>query len=466
MDLLIRNGQIIDPYNNQKKIADISINDGKIVDIGAGIGNNAVAARVIDAAGKLVSPGLIDMHVHLREPGQEEKETIATGTKSAAAGGFTTIACMPNTQPVIDNKSLVEFILSKSKQEGVVRVLPIGAISKGLKGEELAEIGQMIKAGAIAISDDGRSIENAVLMRRAFEYIRPFNVPIISHCEDTTLSAGGCMHEGYYSTILGLPGIPSAAEEVMVARDIILAEAAGARLHIAHVSTRKSVELVRQAKKRGVSVTCEVAPHHFILTDAAVCGDDDENLLTHAETRRTRRNPYAAVSGLSSTELAHAETRKNGFGTNTKMNPPLRDENDVEEILQGLSDGTIDVIATDHAPHTKTEKEQEYGRAPFGIIGLETSLGLVLTELVNNSVLTITDALAKMTVNPARILGLEMSGIVPGAMADITIIDPEAEWVVDVNTFASKAANCPFHGWKLKGRAVMTIVDGRIVWEM
>lgn len=444
MDLLIRNGRIIDPYNNQEKVADILINDGKIVDIETGIGSNVFATRVIDAAGKLVAPGLIDMHVHLREPGQEEKETIATGTRAAAAGGFTTIACMPNTQPVIDNKSLIEFILAKSKQDGVVRVLPIGAISKGLKGEELAEIGQMIKAGAVAISDDGRSIQNAVLMKRALEYIQQFNIPIISHCEDTTLAAGGCMHEGYYSTILGLPGIPSAAEDVMVARDIILAETAGARIHIAHVSTRQSVELVRQAKKRGIHVTCEATPHHFTLTDKAVCGIYNRNLSTHAETQ-----------GI----------QENGFNTNTKMNPPLRDKDDVEAIRQGLSDGTIDVIATDHAPHTMTEKEQEYGRAPFGIIGLETSLGLVLTKLVDDGILTIADALAKMTINPARILGLETSGIVPNARADMTIIDPEIEWVVDVNAFASKARNCPFHEWKLKGKAVMTIVNGRIVWE-
>ncbi|OIP43837.1 dihydroorotase [Candidatus Desantisbacteria bacterium CG2_30_40_21] len=438
MDLLIRNGRVIDPYNHQEKIADILINDGKIVDIGAGIGDNVSASRVIDAAGKLVAPGLIDMHVHLREPGEEEKETIATGTRAAAQGGFTTIACMPNTRPVVDNQSLVEFILAKSKQEGVVRVLPIGAITKGLKGEEMAEIGQMVKAGAKAISDDGRPIENAVLMRRALEYVKQFNVPLISHCEDLTLSGGGCMNEGYYSTILGLPGIPSAAEEVMVARDIILAEETGTRLHIAHVSTRKSVELVRQAKKRGFIVTCEATPHHFTLTDKAVCG----------------------------LEMRNAECGMQGFDTNTKMNPPLRSEDDVEAIRQGLSDGTIDAIATDHAPHTRTEKEQEYSKAPFGIIGLPTSLGLVLTELVDKGVLTLADALAKMTINPARILGLEIAGLVAGARADITIIDPKMEWVVDVNTFASKARNCPFHGWKLKGRAVMTIVEGVVVWEI
>ncbi len=435
MDLLIRNGKIIDPYNNQEKIADILINDGKIVDVGTGIGNIESMSRVVDATGKLVAPGLIDMHVHLREPGQEDKETIATGTRAAAAGGFTTIACMPNTSPVIDNKSMVEFILAKSKQDGVIRVLPIGAISKELKGEELAETGQMIKAGAVAVSDDGHSIQSTVLMKRAFEYTRQFNIPIISHCEDNTLAAGGCMHEGYYSTILGLAGIPSAAEEVMVARDIILAEAAGARLHIAHVSSKKSVELVRQAKKRGANVTCEVTPHHFTLTDSAVCGIID--------------TPFSLLQ----------------FDTNTKMNPPLMTKEDVEAIRQGLSDGTIDVIATDHAPHTRTEKEQEYNRAPFGIIGLETSLGLVLTELVDNGVLTLSDALSKMTINPARILGLETSGIVPESRADITIIDPEMEWVVDVNTFASKARNCPFHGWKLKGRAVMTVASGKIVWE-
>ncbi|MBI4778668.1 dihydroorotase [Candidatus Desantisbacteria bacterium] len=461
MDILIRNGRVIDPYNNQEKIADILINDGKIVAVGTGkCGNNVDAARVIDAAGKIVTPGLLDMHVHLREPGQEEKETIATGTRAAAAGGFTTIACMPNTQPVIDNKSMIEFILSKSEQDGVVRVLPIGAISKELKGEELAEIGQMIKAGAVAISDDGRSIQVAVLMKRAFEYIKQFNIPIISHCEDTTLSAGGCMHEGYYSTILGLRGIPYAAEEVMMTRDIILAEAAGTRLHIAHVSTRKSVELIRQAKKRGVNVTCEVTPHHFTLTDKAVC----ELRMQNAECRmqeidtNTKMNPPLTAFSLQPSAFS--------FDPNTKMNPPLRDEDDVEEIKQGLFDGTIDVIATDHAPHTRTEKEQEYGKAPFGIIGLETSLGLVLTELVGNGVLTLFDALAKMTLNPARILGLETSGIVPEAKADITIIDPEMEWVVDVNTFASKARNCPFHGWKLKGKAVMTIASGRVVWEI
>ncbi len=440
MDLSICNGQVIDPYNHQEKIADVLINAGKIVDIGAGIGNNISATRVIDAAGKLVTPGLIDMHVHLREPGQEEKETIATGTRAAAQGGFTTIACMPNTHPTIDNQSLVEFVLAKSKQEGVVRVLPIGAISKGLKGEELAEIGQMVKVGAKAVSDDGRPIENAVLMKRALEYVKQFNIPIISHCEDLTLSGGGCMHQGYYSTILGLSGIPSAAEDIMVARDIILAETTGARLHIAHVSTRKSVELVRQAKKRGVFVTCEVTPHHFTLTDKAVCG-------------------FSQLSTLNS-------QLPTPFDTNTKMNPPLRSEDDVEAIKQGLSDGTIDAIATDHAPHTKTEKEQEYSKAPFGIIGLPTSLGLVLTELVDKGVLTLADALAKMTINPARILGLETDGLVAEARADVTIIDPEMEWMVNVNSFASKARNCPFHGWKLKGKAVMTIVKGEIVWEM
>jgi dihydroorotase len=366
------------------------------------------------------------MHIHLREPGQEDKETIATGTRAAAAGGFTAIACMPNTKPVIDNKSVVEFILRKSVREGVVKVYPIGSITKELKGKEIAEIGQMVGAGAVAISDDGYPVENAVLMRRAMEYTKRFNIPVISHCEDTNLSDQGSMHEGYYSTILGLPGIPAAAEEVMVARDIIIAEVCNAKLHIAHVSSKGSVELIRQAKKRGVKVTCEVTPHHFTLTDEAVCS----------------------------------------FDTNTKVNPPLRSKDDVIAIKEGLADNTIDVIATDHAPHTQAKKEQEYVKAPFGIIGLETSLGLVLSELVTKGVISLMDAITKMTKNPAKILSLDMNGLYPGAIADITVIDPDMEWIVDVNTFVSKSRNSPFHGWKLIGRAIMTIVDGKIVWKI
>lgn len=429
VDLLLQGGRIIDPYTNRDEIGDILIKDGRIVDIDVNIDKKRVLSNtveIIDVKDKIVTPGLIDMHIHLREPGQEDKETIATGTRAAAAGGFTAIACMPNTKPVIDNKSVVEFILRKSVREGVVKVYPIGSITKELKGKEIAEIGQMVGAGAVAISDDGYPVENAVLMRRAMEYTKRFNIPVISHCEDTNLSDQGSMHEGYYSTILGLPGIPAAAEEVMVARDIIIAEVCNAKLHIAHVSSKGSVELIRQAKKRGVKVTCEVTPHHFTLTDEAVCS----------------------------------------FDTNTKVNPPLRSKDDVIAIKEGLADNTIDVIATDHAPHTQAKKEQEYVKAPFGIIGLETSLGLVLSELVTKGVISLMDAITKMTKNPAKILSLDMNGLYPGAIADITVIDPDMEWIVDVNTFVSKSRNSPFHGWKLIGRAIMTIVDGKIVWKI
>jgi dihydroorotase len=429
VDLLLQGGRIIDPYTNRDEIGDILIKDGRIVDIDVNIDKKRVLSNtveIIDVKDKIVTPGLIDMHIHLREPGQEDKETIATGTRAAAAGGFTAIACMPNTKPVIDNKSVVEFILRKSVREGVVKVYPIGSITKELKGKEIAEIGQMVGAGAVAISDDGYPVENAVLMRRAMEYTKRFNIPVISHCEDTNLSDQGSMHEGYYSTILGLPGIPAAAEEVMVARDIIIAEVCNAKLHIAHVSSKGSVELIRQAKKRGVKVTCEVTPHHFTLTDEAVCS----------------------------------------FDTNTKVNPPLRSKDDVIAIKEGLADNTIDVIATDHAPHTQAKKEQEYVKAPFGIIGLETSLGLVLSELVTKGVISLMDAITKMTKNPAKILSLDMNGLYPGAIADITVIDPNMEWIVDVNTFVSKSRNSPFHGWKLIGRAIMTIVDGKIVWKI
>jgi len=425
MNILIKNGRVIDPESGLDEVTDILIEDGKIKEINAECGMRNAEFRTIDVSGKVVVPGLIDLHTHLREPGREDEETIATGTRAAAKGGFTTICCMPNTQPVIDNPSVVRFILEKAGREGLVNVLPVGSISKNLGGKELSEIGQMVEEGAVAISDDGQGLANSDLMRRALEYVKRFDIPVISHCEDSYLSKDGCVNEGYISTVLGLPGIPGAAEEVMVARDIILAQLTNSRLHIAHLSTVRSVELVRQAKKQDVKVTAEAAPHHFTLTEEAV------------------RN----------------------FDTNTKVNPPLRTFEDVEGIKKGLADGTIDCIATDHAPHTQAEKELEYGLAPFGMIGLETALSLVLTELVSKGVLSLPEAIAKLTINPAKVLGLNQGRIKEGAAADMTVIDLEKEWTVKEDEFLSKSKNSPFIGLQLKGKAVMTIVGGKVVME-
>jgi len=425
MKLLIKGGRVIDPASKTDKIADVLIEDSKIVSIGkpSAVSHQPSAIKVIDAKGKIVIPGLIDLHTHLREPGHEEEETIATGTRAAAKGGITTVCCMPNTHPVIDDQTTVEFILLKAKNEGVVTVLPIGAITKGSLGEELSEIGELKKAGIVAISDDGEAVMNSLIMRRALEYAKMFNLPVISHCEDKNLSRDGVMNEGYYSTILGLRGIPKEAEEVMVARDIILAQLTGGHLHIAHVSTAGSVELIRQAKKKGVKVTCETAPQYFTLTEETV----------------------------------------SKFDTNTKVNPPLRTEVDVEAIKEGLKDGTIDCIATDHAPHTEEEKNKEYDLAPFGIIGLETLVPLVITELVNKKILTLTEAIAKVTVNPAQILKLNTGQLKTGSPADITIIDLDKKETI--TSFLSKSKNSPYLGMKLQGLVFATIVNGKIVFE-
>lgn len=457
MRLLIKGGRVIDPVHNVDDILDILIEDGKIVAIGergqgSGEGKKPTVltvgvsrakaqspslqrgeesqppaiSRVIDASGLVVCPGFIDLHAHLREPGREDEETIATGTAAAARGGFTSVCCMANTEPVNDNQSVTEFILEKAKREGLVHVLPVGALSKDQKNEELAEIGELSRAGCVAISDDGQPVVNAELMRRAMEYTSMFNLPVISHCEDLNLSAGGVMHEGLISTELGLKGIPSVAEEVVVARDVTLAEMTGARLHIAHVSTAGSVRLIREAKARGVRVTAEVTPHHLALTDEAV----------------------------------------RGFDTNFKMNPPLRSAQDQEALWEGLLDGTIDAIATDHAPHTAAEKEQEFDYAPFGVIGLETAVGVVLTVLVSKGILSLTEAVEKLSPNPAKVLGLSYKGhLGVGADADLTLIDLDREWRVDVTRFASKSRNSPFGGWRLCGIPVLTIVKGNVVWE-
>ncbi|MEW5866764.1 MAG: dihydroorotase [Bacillota bacterium] len=423
MRLLVKGGHVVDPRNRLDKVADILVEDGRILAVDAGIA--AECATVLDVSGKVVVPGLIDMHVHLREPGREDEETIETGTRAAARGGFVAVACMPNTDPPLDTGAAVRFVLSRARETASTKVLPVGAITKGLAGVELAEIGELCQAGAVAVSDDGHSVGDSAVMRHAMDYASMFGIPVISHAEDTRLSAGGVMNEGLWSTRLGLPGIPAASEEIMVARDICLAELTGARLHIAHVSAAGSVDLVRRAKEKGISVTCEAAPHHFALTDEAVAGYD----------------------------------------TNTKVSPPLRTGRDVEAVREGLADGTIDAIASDHAPHTAEEKEVEYELAAFGIIGLETSLALSITELVRPGILTMGQLVERMSYAPARILRLDWPGIAPGAVANITVLDPDHEFVVDPDEFASKSRNTPYAGRHLWGRVLATIVGGKIVYQ-
>ena len=420
MNILIKNGQVIDPANKVDGKLDILLSDGRIARLGKPGSIQADGAQVVEASGKLVVPGLIDMHVHLREPGFEYKETIKTGLAAAKAGGFTSVCSMPNTNPVNDNRSVTEFILSEAN-EALARVFPIGAITKGSKGEELAEMAELHAAGCVAVSDDGKPVMSAAIMRRAMEYSKIFDIPVISHCEEFTLSDKGVMNEGFVSTELGLRGIPAAAEEVMVSRDIALAGLTGCRVHIAHVSTAGSVRMVREAKARGVKVTAETCPHYFTLTDEAV----------------------------------------RGYNTMAKMNPPLRTAEDVAAIKQGLKDGTLDVIATDHAPHAMDEKSVEFDHAPFGIVGLETAVGLVF-KLVHEGVLSITEAIGKLSFNPALILKINKGTLSVGADADITIIDPDVEWTVDSSRFKSKSRNTPFERWKLKGKAVRTIVGGEL----
>ena len=423
MKILIKGGRVIDPKSNFDDVVDIYIENGVIADMERELELEGLGIEEIDAGGMIVAPGLVDMHCHLRDPGQEYKEDIESGTKSAAMGGFTSVACMPNTSPVIDNAQIIEYIKSKAAQVGAVNVYPIGAISKGLKGEELAEIGEMKFAGAVGISDDGRPVTSSGLMRRAMEYAEMFDIAVISHCEDMGLVNDGSMNEGFMSTYLGLKGINRAAEEVMVARDIIIAESTNTAVHIAHVSTRGSVELVRQAKKRGVRVTCETCPHYFTLTEKAC----------------------------------------EGFNTNAKMNPPLRTEDDVEAIKEGLADGTIDAIATDHAPHHIDEKNCEFARAMNGIVGFETALGLAITYLVKPGVLTIQELLRKMSVNPADILGLNKGNLGVGRCADIVIFNPEERYTVHTAELHSKSKNSPYDGWELYGKPQYTIVNGSIV---
>jgi dihydroorotase len=425
MNALIKGGRVLDPANGVDAVQDLLIQDGKIARVGRGL-RSPDGTPVIDAAGKVVCPGFIDLHVHLREPGFEYKETVATGTKAAAAGGFTAVACMANTNPVNDQGSVTDYIRAKARSEGVVRVYPIGAVSRGLEGEELAELAELAEAGCVAFSDDGRPLMNSALLRRAMEYTLPFGLAIVSHAEDAHLVHGGVMNEGVVSTELGLAGRPAAAEEVMVARDLTLAELTGAHVHIAHLSTAGAVRLVRDAKARGIRVSAEVTPHHLVLTEEAV----------------------------------------RGYDPNTKMNPPLRTKRDLEALLEALADGTIDCIATDHAPHAVSEKEGDFDAAAAGVIGLETAVSLLLDRLVRPGLLDLKTLITRLTVSPARLFNLPGGSLTPGVDADITILDLERELTVEPERFLSKSRNTPFGGWQVRGMPWMTLVGGRVVmWE-
>jgi dihydroorotase len=422
--LLLRGGRVIDPSRGLDESADLLIQDGKIAGVGAGLGTPD-GAETRELRGAVVAPGLVDLHVHLREPGNEDVETIATGARAAAAGGFTAVCAMPNTDPVTDNQAAVGFIVRQSLRAGSARVHPIGAISVGQKGEQLAEFGELVGAGAVAVSDDGRPVASSHLMRTALEYARTFSIPVADHCEEPTLASGGVMHEGLVAMRLGLKGIPTAAEEIMVARDLLLAELVGGRIHLCHMSTRGSVELIRRARERGVQVTAEVTPHHFTLTDHAC----------------------------------------EGYDTNAKMNPPLREEADVAALRAGLKEGVIDCIASDHAPHAYDAKEAAFDDAPFGIIGLETAFGIAYSELVLGGVVTLPELLARMSTIPARAFRLSGGTLRLGAPADVVVLDVATPWTVDPARFYSKSRNSPFAGRSLSGRAVLTLVEGTIVHD-
>ncbi len=419
--LLIQNGSIIDPSQKLQRKADIMLRGGRVATIGSNLGK---ADEVIDASGCFVTPGLIDIHVHLREPGDEEEETIASGAASAVAGGFTTVCCMPNTKPPLDTEASIEFVLQESQRIGLANVFPIGAITKGREGKELAEIGSMHRRGAVAFSDDGVGVADASVMRKALQYAKMFDTVLMQHCEEPALS-GGAMHAGIVSTKLGLPSIPAEAEQLMIARDLLLNRTIGCRYHVQHISTAWSVELVRRAKKDGHAVTTEVAPHHLLLTDEAV----------------------------------------RGYDTNFKMNPPLRGLADVEACIAGVKDGTIDCLATDHAPHLAEEKELEFQNAPFGIIGLDCALALYVKALIEPGHIDWMRLIELMTTSPAAIVKLAKGTLKEGADADITIIDPNRKWKIDAEQFASKSRNCPFHGWEVTGRATATVVGGAVKWR-
>jgi dihydroorotase len=423
--ILLQGGRVIDPARNVDGAADVLVQDGKIAALGRGLAAPD-GAIVKNVRGKIVTPGLVDLHVHLREPGNEDEETVASGARAAAAGGFTAVCAMPNTDPVTDNQAAVGFIVRQSLRAGRARVHPIGAISIGQQGERLAEFGEMAGAGAVAVSDDGKPVVSSHLMRTALEYARTFGIPVADHCEDPMLASGGVMHEGLVSTRLGLKGIPAAAEAIMVARDVLLAELTGGHVHLCHMSTRGSVAIIRDAKERGIPVTAEVTPHHLTLTDCA-CEEYD----THA-----------------------------------KMNPPLREAADVAAVRGALKDGVIDCIASDHAPHSYDETEAAFDDAPFGVVGLETAFAVAHTELVAGGLFTLPELIRRMSTEPARVFHLEGGSLAPGAVADVAVFDTAANWSVDPTTFHSKSRNTPFAGRALTGRAVLTIVAGTIVHEL
>lgn len=423
MNVIIKNGRVIDPSQGIDDTLDVVVENGLIKEVGKELSASA-GVEIINAGGMLVVPGLIDMHVHLRDPGLEYKEDIISGTRAAAAGGFTSVCCMPNTKPVIDNKAIASYIINKARTEGSCNVFPVGSITFGLQGDRMAEMGELREAGCVAVSDDGHPVANPELMRRALEYARGMGILVITHAEDLSLVGEGVMNEGFTSTEIGLKGIPRVAEDIATARDVMLAEYTNSPVHIAHVSTEGAVRVIREAKARGVKVTCETAPHYFTLTDDAV----------------------------------------RGYNTNAKMNPPLRESKDVTAIKAGLKDGTIDAIATDHAPHHLDDKDVEFNAAMNGIIGLETSLPLSLA-LVNEGVLTLVQLIEKMSFNPSKILGLQRGTLRTGAIADITVIDPAREWVVDAGTLASKSKNSPWLGQQMKGSAAVTIVGGKVTFS-
>ena len=423
MQILIKNGRVIDPASKTDRIADVLVADGLIAGIAPDL--SAPGADVIDAAGMIVAPGFIDMHVHLREPGFEHAETIESGSRAAAAGGFTSICCMPNTKPVNDNATVTSYIVERARRAAVVNVFPIGAVTKGSAGEELAAIGGMKAAGAVAISDDGQPVTSSRVMRRAMEFARSYDLPVIDHCEDLLLSAGGDMHEGAQSVRWGLRGIPAAAEDVMVARDLLLAQLTGARCHIAHISTRNSVAMVEYARRRGLPVTCEATPHHFALSDR---------------------------------EMA-------AYDSNYKMKPPLRDPADRAAVVQGLASGAIDAIATDHAPHPGSEKMQEFERCPFGIIGLETAIALALEELVQPGKITLTRMVELFTTGPEGVMRLGRGTLTPGAPGDVTVFSEDLAWTYDVNQSFSRSRNSPFHNRTFRGGPMATVVNGKIAWR-
>ncbi len=423
--LLLKGGRVIDPSRGFDQTADVLVQDGKVTAVGATLGTPD-GADVRDVSGAVVAPGLVDLHVHLREPGNEDVETIASGARAAAAGGFTAVCAMPNTDPITDNQAAVGFIVRQSQRARCARVYPIGAVSVGQRGAQLAEVGEMVAAGAVAVSDDGKPVASSHLMRTALEYARTFGIPVADHCEEPTLASGGVMHEGLVATRLGLKGIPAAAEEIMVARDLLLAELTGGRVHLCHMSTRGSVELIRRAKERGLSVTAEVTPHHFTLTERAC----------------------------------------EGYDTHAKMNPPLREPADVAALRAALKEGVIDCIASDHAPHAYDAKEAAFDDAPFGIVGLETAFGVAYTELVQGGVLTLPDLIARMSTIPAQAFRLRGGTLVPGSAADVVVLDVTAPWTVDPTSFVSKSRNTPFAGRILSGRAALTLVGGTIVHEL